>query len=174
MITRRNRDLVLGIYPTTRGFGFVLMSSPLSPIDWGTRGARGANKNAQCLTKVARLIEIHQPDVIVLQDTTAPDSRRSSRIRRLCRSIAALAAGQAIDVQVYSRAKVRAYFEGFGARTRYEIATAIAKHVTAFEHFLPPPRKLWMNEDTRMSLFDAASHVMTYYWDGDEEVHNAA
>jgi hypothetical protein len=51
----------------------------------------------------------------------------------------------------------------FGARTRYEVAVAIATRVAAFERFLPPPRKLWMSEDARMGIFRAAALALTYY-----------
>src|SRR5487761_70224 len=157
------RELVLAIYPTTRGFGFVLMTSPLAPVDWGTKEVRGGNKNAKCLAKVAALIEAHQPDAIALEDATAPGSRRSLRIRRLSRAISSLAEDQAIDVHTYSRSAMRACFERFGARTRFEIATAIAKRVAAFERFLPPPRKLWMSEDVRMSIFNAAALAIAFF-----------
>ena len=157
------RELVLAIYPTTRGFGFVLMTSPLSPVDWGTKEVRGRDKNAKCLAKVAALIEVHQPDAIALEDAAAPGSRRSLRIRRLSRAISSLAEDQALDVQTYSRAAVRECFERFGARTRYEIAMAISKRVVAFDRFLPPQRKLWMTEDVRMSIFNAAALVVAVF-----------
>jgi hypothetical protein len=157
------RELVLAIYPTTRGFGFVLMTSPLSPVDWGTKEVRGGNKNAQCLAKVAALINAHQPDVIVLEDATAPGSRRALRIRRLSRAISSLAEDQAIDVHNYSRGAMHECFDRFGARTRYEIAMAIAKRIAAFERFLPPPRKLWMSEDVRMSIFNAAALAIVVF-----------
>jgi hypothetical protein len=35
MISRRRYDLVLAIYPQTRGFAFVLFEGWLSPVDWG-------------------------------------------------------------------------------------------------------------------------------------------
>ena len=50
-----------------------------------------------------------------------------------------------------------------GAVTRYEIAQAVASQVHAFAHRLPPVRRLWDHEDSRMYLFDAASLAMTCY-----------
>ena len=156
-------ETVLAVYPTTRGIGFVVMKSPLAPIDWGTRDARGDQKNARCLEKVSALIEAHQPDVIILEDPTAPGSSRPERIRRLCRSIATMADGQAIDIHVYPRSRVKAFFEKFGVRTRHEVAVVIAKQVTALERFLPPRRKYWEIENPRMSIFNAAALAMAYF-----------
>src|SRR6266446_1627149 len=156
-------DLVLAIYPTTRGIAFALMKSPLAAIDWGIKGAYGRDKNASFLKAVAGLIDANQPDVVVLEDPTSARLRRSVRIGRLTRAIERLAEDQVIDVRRYSRAAVQECFSQFGARTRYEVAMAIATRVPAFERFLPPPRKLWMSEDARMGIFRAAALALTYY-----------
>jgi hypothetical protein len=68
-----------------------------------------------------------------------------------------------IDVSVLSRAAVRESFEGFAARTRYEIAVSIAHRIPAFERFLPPSRKKWDSEHQNMSIFAAAALAITYF-----------
>lgn len=156
-------NTVLALYPTTRGIGFVVMQSPLAPIDWGTRDTRGKHKNAIGLKKISVLIDTHQPDAIVMEDPTAEGSVRTNRIKRLCRSIASLADSQSIDVHAYPRARVQEFFEPFGAKTRHEIAVSIASQVTALERFLPPRRKPWKIEDPKMSIFNAAALGMTYF-----------
>lgn len=156
-------DTVLALYPTTRGIGFVVMQSPLSPIDWGTRDARGKHKNAVCLKKVAALIEAHQPDAIALEDPTAKGSVRSARVIRLSTAIANLANGKGIDVHVYPRLRVHSLFAFYGAKTRHEIAVVIASQVSALERFLPPRRKLWQVESPRISIFNAAALAMTFF-----------
>ncbi|HTV26975.1 MAG TPA: hypothetical protein VMF32_04260 [Xanthobacteraceae bacterium] len=163
MNERLTYEIVLAIYPTTRGIAFALMQSPLAPIDWGVKGAYGRDKNASSLRNVAALIEIHQPDVVVLEDPTSPRVRRSARIERLTRAVEALARDRVVDVHRYTHASVQECFSQFGARTRYEIAVAIATRVPAFERFLPPRRKLWMSEDTRMGIFRAAALALTHY-----------
>lgn len=156
-------DVVLAIYPSTRGVAFALMKSPLSAIDWGIKGAYGADKNALLLKRVAGLLDVNQPDVVVLEDPTSARLRRSARIGRLTRAIERLAEDQVVEVQRYSRQAVQECFGQFGARTRYEVAVAIATRIAAFERFLPPPRKLWMSEDARMGIFRAAALALTYY-----------
>ena len=56
-------DIVLAIYPTTRGIAFALMKSPLAPIDWGVKGVQGPDKNALCLETVATLLEVKSESV---------------------------------------------------------------------------------------------------------------
>jgi hypothetical protein len=163
MIYEPTGDLVLAIYPTTRGIAFALMKSPLAAIDWGIKGAYGREKDAIFLKRVAGLLDANQPDAVVLEDPTSARLRRSARIGRLTRAIERLAEDQVIDVRRYSRATVQDCFSQFGARTRYEVAMAIATRVPAFERFLPPPRKLWMSEDPRMGIFRAVALALTYY-----------
>jgi hypothetical protein len=165
----RRGELVLAVHPFTRGVAFTLFEGPLSPIDWGMKDIRGPQKNALALDATKQLIERLQPDVLVLQDFSGPHGRSGHRIHRLHRFIASYAEGQAIEVCTYSRKIIRERFKDVGAVTRYEIAQAIAAQVHAFGHRLPPVRKIWKSEDARMSLFDAASLVMTFYCRGASE-----
>lgn len=159
----RRREVVLAIYPTSRGLGYIVMCSPLSPLDWGVREVRAEQKNVACLKKVSALIEAHQPDVIVLEDPVNRRAARSERIRHLCQAIARLADGQSVEVHICPRSKVGEFFKGFGARTRHEIAMVIASQVSALERFLPARRKIWQSEPRHSSIFNAAALAMTYF-----------
>ena len=157
------RELLLAVYPFARGFAFAYFEGPLSPVDWGVKEIHGKDKNARALEALRGLVDLLQPDALVLQDCTGPQARRAERIKRLHKLIGHFAAVQSIDVHAYSRAQVRDCFSKVGARTRFEIAQAIASQVHAFGHRLPPVRKIWQSEDPRMSLFDAAALAMTHY-----------
>jgi hypothetical protein len=163
MNQERRSETVLAIYPSTRGIGFVVTRGPLSPTDWGTRRADKKHKNAKSLEDVSQLIDIHQPDAIVMEDPTAPSSKRTDRIVRLCQAIASLADSRAIDVHVYPRLRVTEYFRQFGGKTRYDIAIVVAKQVAALERFLPARRQPWDVESPKMSIFNAAALAMTYF-----------
>jgi Holliday junction resolvasome RuvABC endonuclease subunit len=120
-------------------------------------------KTALALEAAKKLIEIHEPDVVVLEDVWALGSRRGPRLRRLQSLITNHAEGQSLELHHLSRVQIRACFKATGAATRYEIAQAIAAHIHAFERRLPPPRQIWEAEDKRMSLFDAAALALTFY-----------
>ncbi len=155
----RDRALVLAIQPFFRGIAFTLFEGPLSPIDWGIKDTRRGERNIRSLKAAIDLIDRLQPDVVVLGDV----HRRGQRIRRLGQLIVGHAEGQSIDVCRYTRRQVRECFRDVGAKSRYEIAQAIASRVHAFAHRVPPVRKVWKSEDERMCLFDAAALVMTFY-----------
>lgn len=155
--------VVLAIYPITRGVAFALMKSPLVPIDWGVKGIQRQDRQASSLEKVAALIEHGRPDAVVLEDPTAPRLDRARGIERLTHAIESLSRQKGIDVYRYPRSAVQDCFRQFGARTRYDVAAAIAARIPVFERFLPPRRKLWESEDPRMGIFRAAALALTHY-----------
>ncbi len=155
-------NLVLAVYPSARGFAFVIFEGPFSPLDWSAREIRGRHKNQRCLVSVAALLERYQPDVLVLQDMSPTGTRRAFRMKELNAGIGELAEERGIPVCAFSRAQVRAAFEPFGHTSKHSIAETIAKHIPAFDRYLPPPRKPWMSEDARMAVFDAVALALTF------------
>lgn len=163
MVHRKNRPKrVLAIAPIGMGFGYAVFEGPLSPLDWGVRRAVG-NKNVRSLRKIAALFDWYRPDVVVVENYAGEGSRRGPRIQRLIRGIVSLAEKKNIRTEGYSRADIRACFVRFRACTKEEIARAIVEYVPELQPRLPPPRKIWMSEDARMSIFDAASLIFTFY-----------
>lgn len=154
---------VLAVYLNTRGFAFVVFESSLSPVDWGIKETRGSQKNSRCITKIERIVDRYRPSVLILQDTSLEGTRRTQRISDLNEDIVELAAIREIPACAYSRADVLAAFSEFGVESKRDLALVIAKHIPAFERYLPPPRKPWMSEDARMGLFDAAALALTFF-----------
>ncbi len=165
MTGRNSRALTLGVYPTARGFGWAAFENPFTVYQHGVYSPR-RHKNALCLRKLEWLIDRLQPEELVLEAFDSQSSIRSTRIRRLCQSLVPLAASRTIDVAIYKRSQVQATFRDVGARTRYEIAEAVARHVSALAPHLPAPRKIWTGEHRRLSVFNAAALVLTHYQNG--------
>ena len=161
-------NLVAAIHLNSRGFGFVLFEGPLALLDWGAAEARGKEKRETILARVDGLFARYQPNVIVLQDMSERGTHRPHRIRHLNEAVVEIAERYGFPVLFLSRAEVRQCFAYMGAVTKDTIAAAIAKHIPAFERFLPPPRKLWNSEDARMGIFDAAALGLTFFHSHDE------
>lgn len=159
----KEQQFVLALYPTVRGYAFVLFEGPESPFDWGTKDVREVPKNEHIIELVARLLDRYHPELLIMEDHEDRRCRRTQRIKRLCRSLVDLATACDIQVHLYSKEAVKQCFAPAGARTKYEIAQAVARHIPAFKHRLPPLRKIWMSEDPRQSLFDAAALGLTHY-----------
>jgi Holliday junction resolvasome RuvABC endonuclease subunit len=159
----RKHNLILGIYPNTRGFSFVLFEGPEFTADWGTMEVRGKLKNRQCLRRISVLLGRYQPDALVLQDMSEYGTRRARRICNLNEAIEVLAETQGIQVFKCSRAQVQRAFSSLGATTKQAIAQSISTLIPVFGNFIPPVRKIWKSEHSRMALFDAAALVLTFY-----------
>lgn len=158
-----NHDRVLATYPNHSGFGWVLFEGPDKASDWGIVRVPSP-RNEKCVRRIANLLTKLRPDCLVLEASSGPGSRRSHRVRRLCRSIVEL--GERLDTKtlLITRAQIRACFEGAGAKSRHEIAGDIAARMDEIAHLYPPRRKIWRPEDPRMGLFNAAAVAITHYW----------
>jgi hypothetical protein len=163
MIAPQRYELVLAIYLTRRGLSFVLFEGSLSPLDWGSSRRYGPEKNDHCLKIAGALFRRYHPDVLVLQDTSWTGTQRSQRIMNLNAALFELAERQGLPVCAFSRDGVRTVFGYLGSPTKRAIAEVIAKHIPAFEPYLPPERKPWMEEDARMGIFDAAALALTFF-----------
>ena len=157
------QNLVLSIYPFTRGFAFVLFEGPESPFDWGVKVVKEKHKNAKTLDEIKKIIDRYRPEVLVIEDTTDGESRRTSRIRKLYRMLVHLATAEYVDLCRFKKSQVKECFASVGASTKHEIAKAIATQIPAFAHRTPPFRRPWMSEDPRQSLFDAAALGLVFY-----------
>ncbi len=155
---------ILAIDPTTRGFGFAVMEGSDYLIDWGVKEGRDNNKDVHCLNNISALIDRYMPDVIAVEDFNGMGSRRCHRIQILIKNIIELADAKNIKTHRFSRSRIRDVFALHGAGTKFEIAQAIAGDFPELSSRLPPPRKCYMSEDSRMSIFDAMSLAITYFY----------
>ena len=157
---RASAELVLAVFPSSRGFGYAVFEGSKSLVDWGVKGARTTHKNLESLKKIRELLAFYRPDMLVLEDYEGPGSRRAKRIRTLINLVAVHAHQEGMATAFFSRGEVRGCF---GLIAKRQIAEAIARKFPELEPRLPPVRKIWMSEDRRMSMFDAVSLAVTFF-----------
>jgi len=155
------RPYVLGVHPSARGFGWALFEGPLVPFDWGTVDIRN-DKNARALARFEQLLDRYQPSVVALEAFESEHAQRSGRIRKLCRGMIGRTEARGIKVRKYTRSQIRKTFYAENARTREEIAAAVAGRVAVLQPRLPKPRKIWIGEHPNIALFQAAACALTY------------
>ncbi len=165
------QPLILAIHATSRGFGYVVFEGVGAPYDWGTVGARG-DKNAVCLRKLEIMFDRFSPETLLLEEAKSV-ANRSARIDRLYTAVASMAANRGIEVAIYKLGQIKACFAQVGAVTRQDIAEAVGRHIDAFRHNMPKPRKPWQSEDRRMAMFCAAALVLTHYQLGASRLFDA-
>jgi hypothetical protein len=156
-------ELVLSIYPFSRGFGFVLFEGAESPFDWGVREIKEKNRNVRSVDAIKELIDRYRPEILLIEDVEDSTCRRSPRIKKLYQMLSHLAAAEYVDLCKVREITVRKYFLSVGAVTKYERALAIGRQIPAFGHRIPRVRKAWMSADPRQSLFDAAALGLVFY-----------
>jgi hypothetical protein len=158
---------ILAIAPLSRGLGYAVMEGPGKLVACGNKAIL-RDKNAKALTWVNRFIKFYQPDVLVLPDVTAADTRRAARIKTLHRQIVAWAGKRQLKVRLVSVTQVRTQLLGAAKGTKFAVARTLAeKFPTELETRLPPKRRPWMSEDPRMDIFDAVG-LATAFWPKDK------
>lgn len=154
-------ERILAIDPSRRGFGFAILDGPVLLADWGLRRAKGKVK---CLERAAALIRRYQPDVLVVEQTSAPGCRRRERALRVIKSLLTLARGHRLRVRRISRRSVQRCFGARSPATKHQIAVALAVRFPELAPHLPPARKNnGDSEDERMAIFDAVAFAWRFY-----------
>ncbi len=147
---------ILGIAPSSRGFGFAVMEGDNTLVDWGIKGVKGGDKNARSLSNAANLMAHYQPEVIAIEDTRG--SRRGPRVKVLAGEIAALARSEDISVKRFSRKQVNLGILRDARGNKYAVAEHLAARFPDELGFrLPEKRKLWDAERYQMDIFDAVA-----------------
>ncbi|MCI3133121.1 hypothetical protein [Phenylobacterium aquaticum] len=156
-----SKSLTLGVCPNGRGFGWIAFEAPFAAYDWGLVFVRG-DKNRRSMRAFENLLDRLQPETLVLEATN-PKVQRTVRMESLHQAMAAAAQARNIEVAVYPRDDVLRCYATVGARTRQEVAEAVARQIDVLAHKLPRTRGDWRSQDRRMALFSAAALVQTHY-----------
>jgi Holliday junction resolvasome RuvABC endonuclease subunit len=148
---------ILAITPSSRGFGYAVLEGHKLLVDWGVRSVEG-DKNSGSIKKVEKMIDHYDPQVMALEDTGSKGSRRSPRIQALTKRLVVVAESHTIRVALFSRKLIQRGFLGDGQGTKHALAKVIAEQFPEELGFhLPPKRRPWMSEDSRMDIFDAVA-----------------
>jgi Holliday junction resolvasome RuvABC endonuclease subunit len=158
-MTRATDTSILGVHPTSRGFGWVLLEEPLSPIDWGASTPQG-DKHMGTLARLETILNRYQPGTLAIEEFAMKPARQA-RVIHTAEAMIALASACGLEVAIYPLAIVRAAFRNAGARTRAQIAGAVAVKMPALRHRLPPRQKIWVGEHPNSALFCAAAAALT-------------
>jgi hypothetical protein len=154
---------ILAVAPLSRGLGYAIMENPDSLVACGNKVIL-RDKNAGSLAWVEKFIQFYQPDVLVLPDVNAADTRRAPRIKALHQKIGALARNHQLKVRLISNTRVRERLLGQAKGTKQAVAEALAaKFPAELASRLPPKRRPWMSEDPRMDIFDAVGLAVVFW-----------
>jgi hypothetical protein len=148
-----------------RSFGFAVFQGPTRLHDWGVRSfRRGVNAvKIPASDKFAALLDYFSPDAVVLRDRGTDSNAKRCAMRKI---LLGVAAKRRIPVRLLSRRAVKDTFVGAN-RNKYTIAASIAKRLPELAAMLPTAHKIWMGEEYRLSVFDAAAVGIAYFSHGE-------
>jgi Holliday junction resolvasome RuvABC endonuclease subunit len=160
-----NQDtpLILSLFPNARGLGYVCIEAPKKLLDFGVVTIRPVS-NERILARINKFVEFHRPTVIVIRQSQTFTARRAMRVQAVISKITDYAKTQNLPVHRYTRQQIRDVFEVQGAKTKQEIAKQIAQWFPELAPRLPKVRKIWMDEDYNMVVFDAAALAITHMY----------
>jgi hypothetical protein len=152
---------VFAVHPTSRGFGWIVFERPNAPFDWG---AAAVSKEKQSgLARLAYLMERYRPSVFALEQFVGSPSRRAPRIQNVAAAMVAMAQKRGIATSILTLETVRRTFASHRARTREQVARAVAESVGPLRALLPSKRRIWQSEHPRLSILSAAGCALTWY-----------
>lgn len=155
--------VVYAIYPNAQGFGFVYMENARKLLDYGAVRINPIS-NRKVLEKIKEAFDYFRPSIVILLDPEGKSSRTGNRTKELIKKIVAHAAKINLPVVQYSRDQIKDVFEQFGATTKYAISQVLLKEFTELEAKSPKERELWTSEDRNMTIFDALSLAVTWFY----------
>jgi Holliday junction resolvasome RuvABC endonuclease subunit len=160
--THEKYPRILAFALSSRGFGFAVFEGQDTLVNWGGKRVKG-NKNEQSLAKAKELISYYRPEMVVLENTAAKGSRRARRIQALTKEIATLAVNHGVRVKLFSREQVKKAYSPSGVATKHDIAELVVEQFPEeLGARLPPKRKAYTSEDSRMDIFDAVALTLTF------------
>ena len=153
---------IFAVDPTTKGFGYAVFETPFHLVDWGLAHVSG-EKESGAVARFEELLDQYRPDIVILEDPTAPGSRRRPRVQKLLERLRDTARERGIAVHLIPRLAVIECFSSPDKRaTKYSITEHLAETFPELAMKVPRRRKPWQSEDERMATFDALALAVTY------------
>jgi hypothetical protein len=154
-------DRLIGLDIRPRGFGFIVLEGS-SVLDCGSRSC-GRKDSRTCLgQRFQRILETYKPSIVAMRSRRAMRTSAAERRKALASILRAVARESKIAIVDVNLSAFREYFRLHNARTKYEIAHAVATLLPELAWKLPPQRKIWQSEHHRMSIFDAAAVALVH------------
>jgi hypothetical protein len=153
---------IFALDPTTKGFGYAVFETPFHLVDWGLAHVSG-EKESGAITRFAELFDQYRPDIVILEDSTAPGSRRRPRVQKLLERLRDAARERGVSVHLIPRLAVIECFSSPEKRaTKFSITQHLAETFPELAPKMPQRRKVWQSEDERIATFDALALAVTY------------
>lgn len=153
---------IFALDPTTKGFGYAVFETPFHLVDWGLAHVSG-EKESGAIARFKKLLDQYRPDNVILEDPSAPGSRRRPRVQKLLERLRDTARERGLPVHLIPRLAVIECFSSPDKRaTKYSITKHLAETFPELAAKMPKHRKIYESEDEHIATFDALALAVTY------------
>ncbi len=156
---------ILAIDLRHRRLGYAVFEGHRMLRDSGLRVYRATGKTeaAMASKRIAVLLKLYSPSVIVIKQERWDRARTSIHIRSLVAVMNHVASAYSTPIFLVAHDDVRMTFRNMGCETRDEIAAALARIFPELAWRLPPKRLFFQSEHPRMAMFDAIALGLAYW-----------
>ena len=155
--TQPNRILAVEI--RTARLGYAVLETPKQLCDFG---AAWFNSQATARLRIARLLGLYQPSVLVLRGGSARYPRNMSKRRAVARIARDEARKSAVPVARVTEQTFNSCFERYACRDKYDVAAVIATEFPELASRLPSRPKFYDPEPRSILYFDSIALGATY------------
>jgi hypothetical protein len=155
-----------------RRFGYAVFEGNRSLLDWGVRvyPAVGEEETVLAVKRLDGLVGLFAPSTIVVKKERWEQLGAESGMHSVVKAVSILASSRSIPVQLVPHSDLLAAFAPLGGRTREEMAEVLTRIYPDLLWYLPPKRKIWQAEHSRMTVFDALALGLAYWQARDIEI----
>lgn len=138
MNTIENTERILAIYPTTKGFAFLISEGEDLVVDFGNV----TSKDIPYLhNKFSALVDDYYIDRVITEEFDK-QSQRKDKAKDLILECKEIINHTHIKISSYSKKQIDEAFTPYGAFTKYNRALAVVQALPHMNHILPEKRKI--------------------------------
>jgi hypothetical protein len=157
--------VLLAIDLRHRRFGYAAFQGHRTLLEWGQRyyPAIGDAERAIAQTRLSKLMDVVAPDLILIKQERWDRAYHDRHLANPLKALRSEATRRTVPIRLIREETVRTTFGKFGCHTKPEIAATLASFFPELLSSIPPPRKAWQTEHSRMSVFDAVALGVAYW-----------
>jgi hypothetical protein len=161
IVAPSERILALEVRP--QRVGFIMLQGQDQILDWGIRiyGKQKADAPSACCAKVATLLELYSPAVMVIRRRNGIPKQARGTVRAIVARLAKEARQCSIACRFVTAEEVRRFFARHDCTNKDAIASRVAEWFPDLWK-LPPPRKFYEPENYNMPVFDSAATAVAF------------
>lgn len=158
-----NEQLIVALYPSGSGIGYVICENPKELISYGVARIRPLTTSAH-LKRLQQFIQEYDPSLILIRGYQERDKRISKRVVKIINAFEEQAKMRKLPVYKYSRDDIKQTFFQFGDNTKYGVSKTISSWYPELQSRMPNPRENQNPEHYQMGVFDAFALMLTHHY----------